>query len=81
MDAVPDGFILFCQNEDKPGIVGKIGTILAERQINIAGMTLGRKEKGGPAITILNIDAPVPEKNLDQIKNIKKMNSVKLIKL
>ena len=81
VDAVPDGFILFCQNEDKPGIVGKIGTILAECQINIAGMTLGRKEKGGPAITLLNVDAAVPEKTLDQIKNIKEMDSVKLIKL
>ena len=81
MDAIPDGFILFCQNEDKPGIVGKIGTFLAECQINIAGMTLGRKEKGGPAITILNVDAEVPEKTLDQIKNIKEINSVKLIKL
>lgn len=81
VDAVPDGFLLFCQNEDKPGIVGKIGTILAECQINIAGMTLGRKEKGGPAITILNVDALVPEKVLDQIKNIKEVNSVRLIKL
>ncbi|MFH2068922.1 MAG: phosphoglycerate dehydrogenase [Candidatus Omnitrophota bacterium] len=81
VDAMPDGFILFCQNEDKPGIVGKIGTILAECQINIAGMTLGRKEKGGPAITILNVDASVPEETLDLIKNIKEVNSVKLIKL
>jgi len=81
VDAVPEGFLLFCRNEDKSGIIGKMGTVLGASQINIAGMTLGRKEKGGPALTILNVDAPVPEEVLTKIKNIPEVNSVSLIKL
>ena len=81
VDAVPEGYILFCRNEDRSGIIGQVGTILAESQINIAGMTLGRKVKGGPAITILNVDAEVSRKDLEKIKAIKEINSVQLIRL
>ncbi|HNQ34438.1 MAG TPA: phosphoglycerate dehydrogenase [bacterium] len=80
-EAVPEGYLLFCRNEDKPGIVGQIGTLLASRQINIAGMTLGRKERGGLAITILNVDEMVDEPLRERIRQIKEIKSVSLIKL
>lgn len=81
VDAVPDGNLLLCRNEDKAGIIGRIGTILASSQINIAGMTLGRTKKGGPAVTILNIDGAIAAPVLEQIKLVPHVQSVKLIKL
>ena len=56
------GYMLIASHEDKPGIVGKIGTILGNEGINIAAMTLGRKDKGG-SLTVLNLDSSVPERD------------------
>ncbi len=81
VDAYPSGYLLFCSNEDKPGIIGKIGTILASAGVNIAGMTLGRKVRGGPAITILNVDAEIPGKIMEEIQAIKEIKRSQLIVL
>ena len=81
VEAVPEGFLLVCYNEDKPGIMGHIGTVLGKNGINIASMTLGRKEKGGPAITVLNLDAEVDEKVLLKIKEFPAIKSVRLVRI
>jgi len=81
VEAVPKGFLLICYNEDKPGIIGHIGTVLGKRKVNIASMTLGRKEKGGPAITVLNLDEGIDEDVLKEIEEFPAIDSVKLVKL
>ncbi len=81
INAVPEGYLLICRNEDKPGIIGRVGTILGEREINIAGMTLGRKKKGGLAITVLNVDRVIPADSLLKIREIPPVKSAKLVKL
>jgi D-3-phosphoglycerate dehydrogenase len=81
VDAVPEGVLLVCYNEDKPGIMGHIGTILGQNGINIASMTLGRKEKGGPAITVLNLDQEVNNEVLYKIKEFPAINSVRLVRI
>jgi D-3-phosphoglycerate dehydrogenase len=81
VEAVPEGVLLVCYNEDKPGIMGHIGTILGQKGINIASMTLGRKEKGGPAITVLNLDQEVDEEVLYKIKEFPAINSVRLVRI
>lgn len=81
VEAVPEGNLLVCYNEDKPGIMGHIGTVLGKRGINIASMTLGRKEKGGPAITVLNLDQEVDEEVLLKIKEYPAINSVRLVRI
>lgn len=81
INALPQDYLLICRNEDKPGIIGQIGTILGEREINIAGMTLGRKKKGGLAITVLNIDRVIPTDDLKRIQEISAVKSAKLVKL
>ncbi|MBX7150265.1 phosphoglycerate dehydrogenase [bacterium] len=55
-DAHLDGAMLVLSNEDKPGMIGRLGTILGNHGINIAQMSLGRKGAGGKAMTILNVD-------------------------
>lgn len=81
VEAVPEGVLLVCYNEDKPGIMGHIGTVLGNKGINIASMTLGRKKKGGPAITVLNLDQEVDEKVLYKIKEFPAIHSVKLVRI
>ena len=49
-------------NKDVPGVVGIVGTILGKNGINIAGMELGRGEKGGNAISFIHVDDSVPKK-------------------
>src|SRR5690554_2881044 len=49
MDAVPNGWIVICMNEDKPLVLGRITTIIGEAKVNIANLTLGRDKPGGVA--------------------------------
>ncbi len=60
VEAKPEGTILMLENRDRPGIVGQVGTLLGEHAVNIAGMSLGRTEKGGRALTLLNLDTRPP---------------------
>ena len=60
-DAIPDGHMLFYINDDRPGIIGQVGTVMGNHQINIAQMTCGRQQVGGKALTLLNVDSEVPE--------------------
>ena len=62
LEVAPEGFVMICTNFDRPGVVGKIGTMLGQANVNIAGMQLGRDEPGGKALFALNLDArPSPE--------------------
>ncbi|MGI6595455.1 MAG: phosphoglycerate dehydrogenase [Elusimicrobia bacterium] len=81
VDASPDGYLLVCYNEDKPGIMGHIGTILGETGVNIASMTLGRDKKGGQAITVLNLDHEIDTKVLNKIEEFSAIHSVKLVRI
>ncbi|MCM8784267.1 MAG: phosphoglycerate dehydrogenase [Candidatus Omnitrophica bacterium] len=81
VEAIPQGFMLIFNNWDKPGVVGNIGTVLGKNNINIAGMTFGREKPGGRAITVINVDSPVPENVLKQLKATENILDVKLIKL
>jgi D-3-phosphoglycerate dehydrogenase / 2-oxoglutarate reductase len=60
VDAIPQGHVLFIKNDDTPGVVGHLGTVLGERSINIARMTVGRKPGSGRAVMIIEVDGPVP---------------------
>jgi len=81
VDAVPEGYMLVAHNIDVPGIIGKVGTILGNNNINIATMTFGRQELGGKTLSVLNVDNPVPEKVLDELRKAKNILDAKLVKL
>ena len=68
MDVKPEGVMLILFYPDRPGMVGKFGTILGNAGINIAGMEVGRKEKRGRACVALSLDDPVPDGVLDEIR-------------
>lgn len=81
VDAVPEGFILVLMNEDKPGIIGNVGTILGRNNINIAGMTLGRNVVGGQAVTMLNVDSRVSEEALKEISKAPNIIDIRMVEL
>ncbi|MCD4780516.1 MAG: phosphoglycerate dehydrogenase [Candidatus Omnitrophica bacterium] len=81
VEAVPEGHMLFINNKDKPGIVGAVGTILAQENINIAGIVFGRESKGGLALSVVNVDSEVPQTTIDKIKNTKDVLFVKYLKV
>lgn len=81
MDTKPEGNMLVLENDDKPLIIGQIGTIIGEAGINIANFTLGREERGGKALTMLNIDEPLPDDVLAKILAVPHVNEAKLVAL
>jgi len=81
VEVVPEGEMLVLANNDKPGVIGDIGTILAKHKINIARMQFGREKKGGKAISVVSVDAPVSKEILSGIKKIPNVLSVKQIHL
>ena len=81
VEAAPEGYMLFINNNDKPGLVGAIGTILAKNKINIAGISLGRESQAGMAVSVVNVDSEVSEKTIGEIKTTKDVIFVKLLKV
>lgn len=79
----PKGHILFIQNEDRPGVVGRLGQILGNHKINIAEMSLGRIRKGKKmmAMTVINTDNEVPPAVLNEIKKFEPILDAKVVKL
>lgn len=81
VEAVPEGCMLVIYNNDVPGIIGQIGTLLGKNKINIAKMSFGREKPGQKSITVLNIDCEVPKPVLDEIREAKNIIDVTMIKL
>jgi D-3-phosphoglycerate dehydrogenase len=81
LEALPSGWMLIFSNLDVPGVIGRIGTLCGRHQVNIAGMQLGRERRGGRAVSILNLDDPVPEPVLAEIRAMPDIVFAKLIKL
>jgi len=81
VEIVPDGDLLFIYNNDKPGVIGNIGTLLSKNDINIARMHFGRETSGGRAISVVTIDTPATPQIIEKIKRLPNILSVKQITL
>ncbi|MGH2550053.1 MAG: phosphoglycerate dehydrogenase, partial [Thermomicrobiales bacterium] len=64
------GYVLITHHRDQPGVVGRIGTILGRHEVNIAGMQVGRRNRGGEAIMVVNIDDNAPSAAIQEIRTI-----------
>ncbi len=73
--------ILFIRNDDKPGVIGSVGTILGESQINIASFVLGRSGERPYAVGVVNTDNPIPEPVLSRIRAIPAVRSAQVVLL
>src|SRR5262249_18297793 len=75
IEAAPEGYFLMLHNRDVPGVVGAVGTILGQSGINIAGLELGRDRAGGTALSLVEVDGPVPAAVLESLKTISAITS------
>ena len=67
VDARPYGQALVARNRDEPGVIGFVGSVLGQADVNIAGMFNARETSGGEALTVYNLDNPVPEEVLEEL--------------
>ncbi|HWQ66368.1 MAG TPA: phosphoglycerate dehydrogenase [Methanospirillum sp.] len=81
MDMVPEGAVIISRHLDKPGVIGRASTILGEKQINIAGMQVGRVRPGEEAIMVLNVDSDVPEDVMAAIRGMPGIYSAKFARI
>ena len=82
MDIVPTGgYFLFCDHLDQPGLVGAIGTITGQSDINISSMHLSRLQPRGQALMILALDVPLTEEQRNKILSIPGIYTAKAVKL
>jgi D-3-phosphoglycerate dehydrogenase len=81
IEAPPEGFFLMLHNRDVPGVVGAVGTMIGQAGINIAGLELGRDRAGGMALSLLQVDGPVPATVLEKLKTLPAILSAATIRL
>jgi D-3-phosphoglycerate dehydrogenase / 2-oxoglutarate reductase len=81
MDIVPEKHMLFIRNEDVPGMIGKLGTILGEHVLNIGNMAVGRGAPGSRAAMAVTVDEPVPEDVLKALLNTPGFNEARAVTL
>jgi D-3-phosphoglycerate dehydrogenase len=81
IDAVPEGYLLVLHNEDKPGVIGNIGTLLGANNVNIARLHLGRQGVGGNAVSVWSVDTPISKGLIEKILTLPHMISAKVVEL
>jgi D-3-phosphoglycerate dehydrogenase len=81
VDIKPRGSMLVTEHTDRPGIIGKVGTLLGDNKVNIAGMHVGRESAGRQALMVLMVDEPIAEDILRQIKQIDGMETARQVQL
>jgi D-3-phosphoglycerate dehydrogenase len=68
VEALPLGHMLVMRNRDVPGVIGRVGTILGDRGVNISRFHLGRRERGGEAMAVIEMDAPLAAATLLELR-------------
>ena len=81
IDMAPEKHTLFIRNEDRPGMIGKVGTILGEHGINIGNMAVGRKAPGSPAAMAITVDEPVPDEVIEDLLEIPGFTDARAVSL
>lgn len=81
IDVAPNGNLLYVHHNDRPGVIGRVGTILGTNDVNIATMQVGRRDVGGDAIMMLTVDKAVSAEILDTLGEMSEIKSVTLIEL
>ena len=81
IDAQPHGPALILANRDVPGVIGKVGTLLGEHGINIAEWQMGRSGPGGEAVSYINIDSPVTDDVLRELRALPTIVDVRQVML
>jgi D-3-phosphoglycerate dehydrogenase / 2-oxoglutarate reductase len=81
IDFAPEGHLLYIQHHDKPGMIGQVGNILGDHQVNIATMQVGRQAAGGKAIMMLSLDKQLDDSIVEKLLEIADIETVKKIEV
>ncbi len=81
LDFRPQGNLLYFKNQDTPGVVGKIGTLLGNNAINIASMKLGRIPESGYALGLVTVDGDLPETVIQNLKKIPEIVEARALRI
>jgi D-3-phosphoglycerate dehydrogenase / 2-oxoglutarate reductase len=81
LDFEPSPYIIAIQNIDKPGIIGRIGTLLGSNNINIGAMQWSRSKKGEKAVSFVSVDGEVNEQVLAQLRQTEGVLKTSMLKL
>ena len=81
VEALLIGVLLVLENDDVPGIVGQVGTVLGEHHVNIADMSLSRDKLGGKALTVLNLDSAPSEEILQALLANPAIKNAKVVRV
>ncbi len=81
LEATPKGHMLVMRNRDVPGVIGRVGTILGEGGVNISRFHLGRRERGGEAMAVIETDAEVDKRTLEALRGLDQVTSAAPIEL
>lgn len=68
IDVVPEGAMLVFGSHDVPGVIGKVGMLMAQHSINIANWRTGRAQRGGNTLTVLTLDQALPDSLLEEFR-------------
>jgi D-3-phosphoglycerate dehydrogenase len=81
IEAIPAGHMLVTLSSDVPGVVGRVGTCLGAHGVNISRFHLGRRERGGEAMAVIEIDAPLDDATLAELRSFEQVISARQIEL
>ena len=81
VDISPEGAMLIISHNDKPGIIGRVGTLLGNNEVNIASMQVGRKVIGGAAIMVLTVDNLASKEVLDELRKLTDLINVQALSI
>ena len=81
IEAIPHGHMLVMRNRDVPGVIGRVGTILGQHNVNISSFNLGRRERGGDAMAVVEVDAALDDATLKELTSLEPVISARQIEL
>jgi D-3-phosphoglycerate dehydrogenase len=81
VEIVPEGYMLAVSNDDRPGVIGNLGTTLGDNNVNIARLHLSRDAQAKKALVVLNTDSPVGSEILEKLRKLPHVISITPIEM
>jgi D-3-phosphoglycerate dehydrogenase len=81
IEATPAGNMLLTRSSDVPGVIGRVGAILGDHGVNISRFHLGRRERGGEAMAVIETDEPLDDATLEELRSFEPVISARRIAL
>ncbi len=80
IEVEPTSIMLYVRNEDKPGFIGRLGTVLGENGVNIANFNLGRNKPGESALALIAVDQPISDQLREKIASLPGVQRIRVLK-